>query len=170
MKKIFVTIFTILISLSIFAQGNEKLLTKEKVDELCTIAGKTRETIEEFIVPTEYTAIGYSAFEGCRQLKEIKLHSNITSIDNTAFAKTSLKDLILPENIKSIGKYVFGRSSLQTLTILSKTPPKIPETSDAFYIGFSTNIIIFVPDEAIEKYKNAWKGQSYIQLKPISSK
>ncbi len=170
MKKIIASIFTILISLSVFAQRNGKVLTKAKVDELCAVTGKTRETIEEFNVPIEYTEIGYSAFEGCRQLKEINLNSNITSIDDTAFAKTGLKDLTLPENIKSIGKYVFSRSALQSLTILSKMPPKIPETPDAFYKGFSNNIIIYVPNESLEKYKNAWKGHTYFELKPISSK
>lgn len=171
MKKILVLFFLNTFIMSIFAQGNSKTLTSKIVDELCSANGMTRKTITELIIPDEYTIIGDYAFEECKCLKNVKLPSGITQIGNGAFGRTSITNLTFPSNIVAIGNYPFGKSSLKTLTILAKTPPKLSQQQDTFYTGnMNRKIIIYVLNESLEKYKNSWKNQSYIQIEPISSK
>lgn len=172
MKKIFVLFFISLISTSIFSQEDKsKILTSNKVDEICSANGMTRKTVTEFTIPDEYTVIDDYAFEECTFLEKVKLHSDITKIGDIAFGKTSITDITIPSSIVSIGKYPFSKTDLKTLTILSEEPPKMAQEVDAFYTGdMSKELIIYVPDESIETYKNRWKNQRYIQIKSISSK
>ena len=176
MKKIFALIFICLISISIFAQENSRTLTKAKVDELCAVTGMTRDSIEEFTIPEEYTVIGKYAFAECFKLKNIKLHSNITVIEDYAFARTAIKDLTIPDTIVSIGTGVFGKCyKLHTLTILAKIPPKVfgslEGRTDYLYTGKVDKIFIYVPDESVEAYKTAWSENeySYFCIYPISN-
>ena len=106
MKKLIALIFISLIIISAFAQDNSRILTNAKVDELCAVTGMARDSIEEFTIPEEYTIIGESAFEECHNLKTITLNSNITVIEDYAFARTAIKDLTIPDSIESIGKGV----------------------------------------------------------------
>lgn len=173
MKKIFVLFFISLISTSIFSQEDKsKILTSNKVDEICSANGMTRKTVTEFTIPAEYTVIDDYAFEECTFLEKVKLHSDITKIGDIAFGKTSITDLTIPSSIVSIGDHPFGKTNLKTLTILSKEPPKLAnEYGDLFYnSNMSKELIIYVPDESVETYKNRWKNQRYIQIKSISSK
>ena len=178
MKKIFTVIFIGIISMAVFAQETANILTRQKVDELCAVTGMTRNTITEFTVPSEYTIIGDNAFEECRQLRKVNLHSGITEIGEFAFGKTAIDDFTLPAGIISIGKYAFGKcGNLATLTILSKSPPKIyPSVKgahDEFYTGnLNKKITIYVPDEFVEAYRTKWREEtaSYFYIQPISSK
>lgn len=172
MKKIFVLFFISLISTSIFSQEDKsKILTSNKVDEICSANGMTRKTVTEFTIPDEYTVIDDYAFEECTFLEKVKLHSDITKIGDIAFGKTSITDITIPSSIVSIGDHPFGKTNLKTLTILSEEPPKMAQEVDAFYTGdMSKELIIYVPGESVETYKNSWKNQRYIQIKSISSK
>ena len=176
MKKISIGLLIALLAVSIFAQEKSKVLTKEKVDELCAVTGMTRNTITEFTVPNEYTIIGEGAFEECKKLENINLSQNITKIEKHAFAETHIKELILPESIDSI-ENAFGHCyNLKYITILSKIPPKLQGqyngNADSFYTALGKKIIVYIPDDCIDLYKTTWKENeySYFQIEPISSK
>ena len=76
------------------------------------------EIIEDVVVPEGTTAIGDSAFEGCRSVKTVKLPNSITSIGKYAFQYTSLKSINLPYGIKTIGNAAFyGCYSLKNIDL-----------------------------------------------------
>lgn len=171
MKKLFFCIFVVCVGAYLYGKENLNTLTKEKVDGLLVAMGTTREAVTEFSIPDGFTIIGDYAFEGCRQLKKLELHSGITTIGDIAFGKTAIPELILPSSVTSIGNYAFGKSAISTLTILSKTPPKLKSDRDAFYNGnINKPLSIYVLDESLEIYKATWRNQGYIQIQPISTK
>ena len=64
-------------------------------------------------------AIGNNAFDGCKNMKTLKLGNKITSIGNYAFQDcTSLQSLVIPNSVTGLGSYSFsGCSSLINVTI-----------------------------------------------------
>lgn len=176
MKKISIGLLITLLAASVFAQEKSKVLTKEKVDELCAVISMTRNTITEFTVPNAYTIIGEGAFEECKKLENINLPQNITKIEKHAFSATHIKELSIPETIDSI-ENAFGHCyNLKSITVYSKTPPKLQGqyngNTDSFYTSLGKKIIVYVPDDCIDLYKTTWKENeySYFHIEPISSK
>lgn len=63
-------------------------------------------------------SIGSQAFDGCKNLKTLKLGENIQTIGGWAFEScSSLKNVTIPESVTSIGYYAFAFSGLESLTI-----------------------------------------------------
>ena len=62
------------------------------------IWGKTEPNVVEIVLPDTVTTIGYSAFEGVKQLKKVTMSKNIKTIDQFAFySATNLETVIFPE-------------------------------------------------------------------------
>ena len=74
----------------------------------------------------QVTVIGGGAFQGCYQLKTIKLPESITSIGSYAFYNVGITDIALPSTLKTIGNYAF--QSCYNLTSIS-----IPEGVEGIY-------------------------------------
>ena len=88
-------------------------------------------TDTEIAIPSTYnnlpvTTIGYQAFFGCRNLKEIVIPDSVTSIDYEAFYNCiSLKEVVVPDSVTSIGESAFiGCISLTEVVIPDR--PRIP--------------------------------------------
>ncbi len=66
-------------------------------------------TLERIIFPSSLKSIGYNAFEGCTNIKELDFSMcNIESISGEAFKNcTNLKRVVLPHDIKEMGSNVF---------------------------------------------------------------
>ena len=93
------------------------------------------------------TSIGNSAFNGCRNISSLDIKSTDLKINYYAF---------------------FGMDALQSITCYATTPPK------CIYSGGFNNIFsrytpqLYVPQQAIEKYKTATEWKKFSNIKPIS--
>ena len=102
-----------------------------------------------YTVPQEVTSIGHSAFAFAYGMDELILNEGIVEIDGYAFWECkSLKSLILPSSLLSVGPCWITKT--ESVTFKSITP--IPSN----YISIPNNCTIFVPNEALELYKNEW--------------
>ena len=62
--------------------------------------------IQSFILPGTVKVINNSAFNGCTELKSVKLHEGITNIGDQAFQNcSSLTEMMFPASLQSVGSY-----------------------------------------------------------------
>ena len=76
-----------------------------------------REKITEVVFEGNVTEIGEKAFEGCYNMKSIKLPSTLRTIGNDAFLSTAISEIALPSRLEVIGTGAFSRSKLTSITI-----------------------------------------------------
>ncbi len=84
--------------------------------------------LQEIQLPDSLTAIGPSAFYGCKQLTSIHVPAGVQKLEQACFGYCEkLTDLELPDTVTTIGSHAFrGCHSLQTLT-LPQSVTKIEE-------------------------------------------
>ena len=65
--------------------------------------------------------------------------------------------VIIPSTITEIGTYTFGFTIEEYVICFAKTPPALSETTvnNPFYKNTYNNVILYVPAESIEAYRNA---------------
>ena len=96
--------------------------------------------------------IGYGAFSGCLNMVEVILPDSVTTISNQAFNNTGLKSVTIPTGIENIKTSAFYNISNLVVTCLPSVPPTLQGSSQ-----FSTNgLIIYVPFNSLERYRNEW--------------
>ncbi|WP_019679087.1 leucine-rich repeat protein [Ruminococcus flavefaciens] len=64
---------------------------------------------EESDDPERELVIGVAAFEGCKNIKELKLCNGIKKIPEMCFKDASITSLVLPDSVESIGDRAFDR-------------------------------------------------------------
>ena len=124
-------------------------------------------------IPNSVKIIGWSAFDGCESLTSVDIPANVESIGGEAFKGcTSLATVRIGTGMKEIGGEAFTRCySLESVYCAALTPPDggKHETSERpvfdYYFGeFDMEAweliqpmpaTLYVPDEAIERYKDA---------------
>lgn len=86
---------------------------------ICDFAFLKAKTLERVTLPQNLKAIGKSAFQGCRSLKEIHIPDGVEEIKEFAFAEcTSLTCATIPGSVKVFQKYVFsGCTNLASISI-----------------------------------------------------
>lgn len=101
------------------------------------------------------------AFRGCMGLSSISFPSSVASIGNYAFyGCRSLTEITITNNIVSIYSSAFTNcSKLETIICVSENPPALSATSSL--PGTSVVQNIYVPAEAVERYKKATTWSSY---------
>lgn len=105
-------------------------------------------------IPEGVSSIGRSAFEGCRQLKEVELPNTLEKIDRWTFWDCkSLQVIQLPPNIKDPKIDAFkGCDSLREVHICNKTllntPPTTSTTDIRKMLGASAKVKIVQYDES----------------------
>ena len=71
------------------------------------------------MIPKTVLTIGNSAFEGCKNLKQIVLPEGLTIIKNNAFAQSGLTSIVIPESVSIVGVSAFEKChSLKQVTVL----------------------------------------------------
>ena len=112
--------------------------------------------VEKLVLPNSLRVIGEGAFEGCINLKSVKLGSNVESIDAWAFQNcTSLSSITIPSKVKEIGKEAFeGCMKLKKITIQSKKLKKVG--SKAFY-GIQKKATLRIPRQKKKNYQKLLK-------------
>ena len=83
-----------------------------------------------------YFTLGDSAFEGCNNLRTVKLPDNLTQIENRAFYNTRLESVTIPQKVYYIGEEAFAQNGyLQSLTFshTDKSTVQLQIGDRAFY-------------------------------------
>ena len=113
------------------------------------------------------TTIGDGAFYGCSNLASIMMEDGITSIGEGAFSRcTSLPSITIPSTVKTVGDLAFyGCVSLKKVIVMSEIPPII--SSNTFY---KYNIMLMVPDESLDAYKESSNWSKFSVILPYSNK
>ncbi len=80
-------------------------------------------------LPLSVKSIGYAAFAGCDQLKEITFPASLDSISSYAFSGSALTTVTIPDNVRTIGQGAFAHcTSLTSANVASENVG-----NDAFY-------------------------------------
>ena len=66
--------------------------------------GSALESVE---LPSTLTTIGDSAFEGCRDLKKVKMSDGLERIGDRCFFGSGITEFVVPKSVTEIGKCVF---------------------------------------------------------------
>ena len=72
--------------------------------------------IEEIVIAETVTQIWGGAFEGCKNLKQVKLPSDLKQIGAGAFSKSGIEHIEFPESVKEIEFSAFEDSALKTIS------------------------------------------------------
>ena len=122
--------------------------------------------IKSIILPSNTTSIDVDAFYSYMSLEDITIPEGITTIGDEAFyGCSSLKSIVFPASITNIGRLVLG-TDCTSITMLATIPPII----DSSAFEENGNLVIYVPVESVDAYKEAetWGAyRDYIQ--PISN-
>lgn len=121
--------------------------------------------VKAIFFPESVESIGVEAFYHCQNLDSISFPNNLRVISPYAFAEcVKLESITLPFGLSYIGNGAFDRcDNLTNITIQAIYPPYLAE--DAFPSTVYTNVVLYVPKESINSYKNAdgWKQFSNIE-------
>ena len=106
-------------------------------------------------------------FRGNKHLKTLKDLRFFTSLDDIAQQIVAncpnLVEVWVPESMTFIGSWFSLRTpNLRTVVMCGKTPPRL--SSNFMYIdtdyNYPKDLKIFVPDDAVAKYKQKWANIS----------
>ena len=111
-------------------------------------------------------AIGYFAFNCCRNLTSVSIPNSVTSIEREAFAECGLTSVFIPNSVTSIGDGAFwSRINLKSIYCQATTPP----TCDGSIVredGLEVTKL-YVPIgakasyEAVDPWRNFWYIEEY---------
>ncbi len=91
-------------------------ITYKVVDGEAVITGYTRTDNKELAIPGKVggpnvyytvTTIGSGAFYACAQFTTIEIPNTVQSIENSAFAMSSIQTMVIPDSVTSIGNLAF---------------------------------------------------------------
>ncbi len=131
--------------------------------------------ITTFTLSSGMDSIGSNAFNGAKKLKSIEIGSNITTIEEGAFANSGLVSIVLP-SVTNIGPKAFaGCQYLVEVTFMhtemvnanSVTVPEVVLESDNVFMGTFINnttynkLRIYVPDYLLDDYKQSYPWYVY---------
>ena len=78
--------------------------------------------LKKISLPASATSIGYSSFQRCTGLSDIKISNSLKSIASNSFEYCSgLTDLIIPDSVITIGSYSFASCAKLKTVILGKS-------------------------------------------------
>lgn len=111
--------------------------------------------------------IGDLAFQYCR-LTNVTIPNSVISIGEEAFQFCkSLESVSLGSNLKSIGNRIFTDCTALTKLISNAIVP--PKCDAGAFDGIDKEkCTLFVPDEAVDSYKNAEQWKDFFSIQPTS--
>lgn len=107
--------------------------------------------MREVVIPNTVTAIGASAFFNCGKLPGVFIPRSVTLIENYAFdGCVNMREVVIPNSVKIIRRKAFNACvNLVDVTMKSSTPPELTGASAFDY----TTCPIYVPEKSVSKYK-----------------
>ena len=117
-------------------------------------------------LPAGLTSIGVAAFQGCTNLMLTKLPEQITRIRYNTFSNcSSLEVMELPAGLTHIDSRAFyGCTNLVLVISHAINPPSlewIPSWGINQFNNTHNNLVINVPAQSVETYKNRWDWSEY---------
>ena len=119
----------------------------------------------DYVVPSDVTTIGKSAFQGCTNLKFVTLNSGLETIDRDAFSDcSSLESIVIPSTVTAINTRAFEDCvALRYVVFEGDTPPSIMKKNIFTLTNASggntpksdEDLDIFVRAGAVDAYKTA---------------
>ena len=122
-------------------------------------------------LPQSTQFIADSAFVECSKLTSVALPENVISIGDGAFrACSKLTYLTIPESVISIGDAAFAECSrLMSITNYAAVPQTIsPDEYDGVFAAVDkVQCTLYVPETALEAYRNAVGWRDFMHIEPI---
>ena len=105
----------------------------------------------------------WGMFRGLPSLTDVTITENAKLIDNYAFMDcTGLVSLTFPQTVESIASCVIsGCTNFKDLTCL---PPTAPQTFNNSFDEIIKNVVLHVPDYAIESYKGKEPWVNFMEI------
>ena len=121
----------------------------------------SKKTLTSVVLPDGITKIAAYTFYKCSALESIVLPANLQTIGAHSFATAKLTTINIPASVTSIENMAFEQSSLTSVNVFATTPPSLTDQN-----VFPRNIVVYVPEESLSKYKNHayW---SYFPIKAL---
>ena len=160
-------IYTGKLSADIYPEGEDNVLSHNKgtiiFSKPLTLIPenkfKEQKDLKTIILPSKLETIGYSAFEGCTNLKGNfnLIPSSVKTIEERAFRGcTSLYEVNIPNSVTKIGAYTFNIEGDLTIKCFCQNPPTINSTS-----FFSSNTEIWILENKYDTYSTTSVWEEY---------
>lgn len=133
-------------------------------------------SIESITMPSTMKVAGQYSFSNCPNLKYVDMsRSSLELIDLLAFVNDeSIVEITLPSTLKTVYEDAFGQvngpgcKNLRKIISLAVTPPW-SEHDKAFSGLHYSDAIVYVPDESVERYRQAKEWCKFLDIRPLSS-
>ena len=120
------------------------------------------------------TSVESYTFYGCTSLTSIEIPYGVKTIGNSAFSGCDhLKDIIIHSSVEEIGSVVFTTQRIENFYNYSETPQYMSEDAYGMFLGTLRSVLalakLYVPEESIDKYKEAEFWHYFGQILPIQT-
>lgn len=86
---------------------------------------KGNTTLESIVIPDTVTQIGGFMFDGCTNLKSVKLPPNLEDMWHYAFVRTSIEEIEVPGTVRTICPFTFYDSKNLKKVVLNEGTKRI---------------------------------------------
>ena len=125
-------------------------------------------SLHSVALPSGLITLSNGIFEGCTNLKDVQIPVILERIESKAFRLSGISDVSLGDKIVYIGDEAFANGGPISLTIRALIPPETGLT--IFKYASLSKINIFVPEEALNDYRNSEYWSAYAtRIQAISS-
>lgn len=120
--------------------------------------------ITEQYIPGTIESIGGQCFSDTQELETVIFGEGVKNFGANVFQSSSVKEIHFPSTVETFGQQMFRKTNLNTIILPVNTP--IP-FNNFFYLATTTNLSIYVPDETVDAWKEAWPSVA-TKFKPLS--
>lgn len=154
-----------------FGSGLIKLEIPEGTKTIGGLGVFSSTKLQELSIPNTVETIQNSAFKDCHNLKNITIPNSVKVIEDYAFYQSqSLEELTIGSNVETIGEqafhcaYVVGNYH-PNIRCLAENPPIL--TNENCFQSIYSRGTLYVPQESVELYKNAYGWKNFFTILPI---
>ncbi len=124
-------------------------------------------SLVEITIPSSISVIERFTFGGCSGLESIVIGDSVVSIGEGAFYEcTGLTSVIIRERVELIEMMAFyGCTELASITCYAITPP---EVEWFVFENVPKTIPLYVPEESISDYKEAFGWEEFVNILPVT--
>lgn len=124
------------------------------------------ESLTGIVLPEGITSIPDGLLNGCSAMTEFTIPATVTSVGNSAFARTSLSNIVIPDTVTSIGSRAFSQTPISTIVI----PDGITTINQNLFMGCKSLASITIPENVTSIGISAFQGCISLESVTIPSK